>query len=172
MHGVASLRISRATPVLDRVKIPAVGQVVSEECGVQHGARRASDESVLRHGSAFPDKYGEKTGVRQSGYGYPVCRDKNTAGGPSRPYVPPALQGPHTALRLVRRAEGSRLIEAEDASANFPTCPGSVILMILMILRLATMNPHQGKGPPAYRDHCSCCSIDQHKASVKEPSIR
>jgi len=123
VHGVASLRISRATPVLDRVKIPAVGQVVSEECGVQHGARRASDESVLRHGSAFPDKYGEKTGVRQSGYGYPVCRDKNTAGGPSRPYVPPALQEPHTALRLVRRAEASRLIEAEDRLRDLPDVP-------------------------------------------------
>jgi hypothetical protein len=42
-------------PMVNGVEVAAVGHVVSKVGDIQHGCGRASDESVLRHESAFLD---------------------------------------------------------------------------------------------------------------------
>ena len=49
MNRLTSLRLRRTTPVLDRVVCAAVVDAATEVGGVQHGGRRAMDESVLSH---------------------------------------------------------------------------------------------------------------------------
>lgn len=43
-------------PMVNGVEVAAVGHVVSKVGDTQHGRGRASDESVLRHESAFLDR--------------------------------------------------------------------------------------------------------------------
>jgi hypothetical protein len=56
VERISPLQFGRATPVLDGVKGAPVAKVMSEVCRIQHGGRRASDESVFGHGTVFfPD---------------------------------------------------------------------------------------------------------------------